>query len=473
MRLASFTALLLSATFVYCVAPAAAQSDVKTLAIQSGHSLILAEPGLTRVAVGDSQIAGVLPIGTQQVVINGKTPGRTTVFVWNKHGRMAYEVDVTQQEIYDLSSLVRDTIEDPGVSVTSTEHTIVVHGTVESIEQYSRLANILLAFDASAKAQKITIINTVTMLHPLGSLSEDIKNIPGAGAVRVDPDGKGDVIVSGFVEDRTTAEHILGHVRGLAAPYLSVDGKIVDRLETATSPQIDIKVNVLEVDDTAQRTLGNDLQSAVFNPSSGTWTFGIPSFPLIEGNVAGTQPKGFTFNAGFSRISLLSPTLNALITEGHARSLSSPDLTTLPGTEANFLVGGQIPYVTSTGLGQTSVAFQPYGVQLKVTPTILANGSIQAVVAPVISELDEANAVVQNGFSIPALTTSSLSTTAVTRPGESIILGGMMRHLESRTISKWPFLGNLPILGKLFSSTNYQNNKTNIVFVLTPSVINR
>ena len=474
MKFASSIVLMVSTSFLLCSASAGAAVQAKEVSLQSGHSIVISEPGLTRVAVGDGQIAGVLPIGTQQVVINGKAPGRTTVFVWNKHGRTAYEVNVVQQGISDLTGLLRESIDQPSVSVIATGHTIVVHGEVDNTEQFIRLANTLTQFDIAGKDQKFSIINAVSVLHPLGSLTAEIRAIPGAGQVRVDPDSKGNVVVSGFVEDRVTAERILGHVRGLAAPYLSIDGKVVDRIETATTAQIDIKVNVLEVDDTGQRSLGNYLQSASLQPD-GTYTLGSPAFPVIEGvGTASTSAgKGLTVNTSFFRTFLFAPTLEALITEGHARSLSSPDLTTLPGTEADFLVGGQIPYVTALGLNGTQVQFENYGVQLKVTPTILANGSIQAVIAPEISELDEANAVIQSGFSIPALTTSKLSTTAVTRPGQSVVLGGMLRHVESRTISKWPILGNLPILGKLFSSTNYQSNRSNVVFVLTPSIINR
>jgi pilus assembly protein CpaC len=475
MKLISSAVLIASASFLLAPALALAQENVKPISLQTGHSIVLSEPGLTRVAVGDGQIAGVLPIGTQQVVINGKAPGRTTVFVWDKHGRTTYEVEVVQQEVDNLANLIRQSINQTGVTVMSTGHTVVVGGTVDTIEQYGVITTVINQFTQPLKEAKDSVVNAVRVLHPLGSLTQEIKAMPGAGTVRVDPDGKGNVVVSGFVEDRALAEHILGHVRGLAAPYLSIDGKVVDRLETATTAQIDIKVNVLEVDDTAQHQLGNQLQSALFNPQSNTYTLGGPAFPVIEGlKPANTNTgRGLTVDTGFFRTYLLAPTLQALITEGHARTLSSPDLTTLPGTEADFLVGGQIPYIYSTGLNQTSVDFKDYGVKLKVTPTILPNGSIQAVIAPEISEIDQANAVIQNGFSIPALTTSKLSTTAVTRPGQSIVLGGMLRHLESRTIQKWPILGDLPILGKLFTSTNYQENKSNVVFVLTPTIINR
>ena len=120
-----------------------------------------------------------------------------------------------------------------------------------------------------------------------------------------------------------------------------------------------------------------------------------------------------------------------------------------------------------------SIQYENFGVQLNVTPILLGNGSVQAQIAPDISDLDFADGVNQNGFVIPALKESKLSTNVITQPGESIIMGGLVRRVETRTILKIPLLGDLPILGKLFRSTNYQNNQSDVVFVMTPTIITR
>jgi pilus assembly protein CpaC len=129
--------------------------------------------------------------------------------------------------------------------------------------------------------------------------------------------------------------------------------------------------------------------------------------------------------------------------------------------------------VTSTGLGAINVQYQPYGVQLNVTPTVRGNGSVEAVIAPEISALDYANAVVVSGFTIPALTVSQLTTDVITRPGESILMGGLVSRIEKRTVSKIPILAEIPILGKLFTSTSYQNQQSDVVFVMTPEILTR
>ncbi len=153
--------------------------------------------------------------------------------------------------------------------------------------------------------------------------------------------------------------------------------------------------------------------------------------------------------------------------------LSSPDLVTTPGNAASFLVGGSYPIPYSTGLGQVSIQYKDYGVQLNVTPTLLGNGSVEAKITPNISDLDFSNAVTENGFVIPALKTSTLSTDVITQAGESILMGGMLRRVEQRTIQKIPLLGDIPILGELFRSTNYQSQQSDVVFVMTPEIITR
>jgi pilus assembly protein CpaC len=182
--------------------------------------------------------------------------------------------------------------------------------------------------------------------------------------------------------------------------------------------------------------------------------------------------KALTSGAFFRTVTL-APTLNLLVQQGHARVLSAPDLLTSPGAQATFLVGGQIPIPFSTGLGQVSIVYKDFGVQLNVTPTLLSNGDISADITPDISDLDFQDGVSEGGFLIPALKESKLSTKVITRPGQSVVMGGMLRHVENRVIQKVPLLGDIPILGQLFRSTSYQNNQTDVVFVMTPELINQ
>ena len=448
--------------------PAAADQPT-ILSVQTGHSVVLDVAGLSRVAVGDGRIAGVVPIGTSQVVINGKSSGHTTIFIWTSQGRQTYEVTVTEQAFDDIAKLLRTAINEPDVQVVAFGANMVVRGTVPDSAAFARL-------------NEGTILNTVSIAHPLGDLPNELSQIAGATGVRIDPDAKGNVIISGSVHDRTTAEHILDKVKGLAGPYLSTDGKIIDRLALDTVSQVDVKVYVVEVDRTASSQLGLRLQTATIGGGTTSvtptanqgWT--ISSSTSLIG-VENPDPSSFfgrVFGVGnIARITQLAPTLDLMMTQGHAHLLSAPELVTTPGNEATFLVGGQIPIPVSSGLGTVSITYKDYGVNLKMTPTLLGNGDIETKLNPEVSELDTANGVNLNGFTVPGLKVSRLSTDVITQSGESIVLGGLLSRVSQKTIQKIPILGDLPILGQLFRSTTYLRQDSDVIFVMTPTIVTR
>jgi Flp pilus assembly secretin CpaC len=455
-------------------------APMTSLNIRTGESTVVPTPHLTRVAVGDGKVAGVLAVGNSEIVVSGRAPGRTTVLVWTGEGRRTYDVTVTEQNLESLRQMLQNAITEKNVRVDAVERSIVLNGTVANGESLVHLSEVVSHFEPVAAAGKFTIVNAVTVGAPLGPLQSELASSPATMGVRVDRDTKGNLIVSGQVANRQTAETVLHRVRALAGPYLAVDGKVYDRLVTATVSQVDVKVYVLEVDETGLKQLGVRLQSASFQ-RDGTYTLGGPQFPVVEspftgwnGQPPGPGTPGRALNIGaFFRSITLAPTIDAVIQNGHARILSSPDLVTLPGKEANFLVGGSIPIPVSTGLGLVAIQYKDFGVKLQVTPSILGDGNIETVIAPEVSDLDFQDGVSLNGFVVPALKTSKLSTDVVTQAGESIVMGGLLRRMEQRFVDKIPLLGDLPVLGKLFRSTRYQTQQTDVVFVMTPEVLNR
>ncbi len=452
-------------------APAFAQ-PIDAISLPSGRSTTIDAPGLTRVAVGDGRIAGVVPVGTQQVIINAKAPGHTTVLVWTNSGRREYDVTVSEQTMDDLAAMLRGSINEPGVMVEPIGRALVVRGDVADQLKANRISDLLSRFAAYAKNQKYDIVDAVTVAHPLGALQNELARDADARDVRVDYDNKGNVMVSGRVRDRAAAEAVLARVRALAGANLAADGKLIDRLQLDVQQQVDTHVYVLEVDKTAMSQLGIRLQGAFIN-TGGQVQYNNPSFPIFENpDDVGAPGKGATIGR-FVRAEFLAPTLDALIQNGNARVLSSPDLVSMPGAKADFLVGGEIPYVVATGLGQFSVQFHEYGVRLNVTPTIMPDGSVESKLTPEVSDLDFADGTSLNGIVMPAFKTSRITTDVMTKAGESIVMAGLLRRQENRTVNKIPGLGDLPILGRLFRSTSYQKQDTDVVFVLTPEVITR
>ncbi|MBD5657630.1 MAG: pilus assembly protein N-terminal domain-containing protein, partial [Candidatus Eremiobacteraeota bacterium] len=355
----------------FASAPAGADA-VEILSLQTGHSIILSTNGLSRVAVGDGRIAGVVPIGTSQLVVNGKAAGHTTIFVWTGTTRTTYELSVSSQGLDDIAKTLRAAINEPDVQVVTFNYNVIVRGSVPDVEAFNRINDILKRFngikfsETGGGATNAPFINAVSVVKPLGHLQDEIAAMPGGHSLRVDTDAKGNVIISGTVHDAVSAQRVQDRVSGLAGPYLSSDGKVINRVQMETTSQVDVKVYVLEVDKTAQSQLGLRLQTAsiggtgggtasiqgqTFNISTGTSIVGVenPNSPSIFGRA---------LNIGsIARATLLAPTLDLLLTEGHARILSSPDLVTLPGKLATFLVGGEIPIPVSNGLGTVTIIY--------------------------------------------------------------------------------------------------------------------
>jgi Flp pilus assembly secretin CpaC len=454
----------------------AADSDV--IVLETGQSTVVDAPGVSRVATGDAAIAGVVPLGSGQVVINGKGPGRTTVYIWSSYGYpQKYDVYVSGQLPNDLAKMIRTALNLPSVQVVSFRNAVIVRGTVSDQGVSDYIDSVLKRFSDLAHSQNQTLVNTVYVPHPLGAIEEELSHIPGASNIHLDYDqstgGVGNIIVSGEVRDRQQAELVLGKARGLAGRFLGTSAKVVDRLAVDLASQVDIKVYVLEMDTTGLSQLGVNFQGGFPNPSNPTQYLPVPpSFPIAESNGASALGKAFTIGAFFRSVFLL-PTLDLVLQSGHGRILSAPDLVTLPGQDAKFLVGGSIPYTYSSGFGTVSIQFQQYGVQLDVTPTILGDGKIESKIAPTVSDLDYTNTVSLNGTTVPGLTISQLSTDVITSEGEAVVMGGMLRHIEQKTIYKVPGLSAIPILGQLFQSVHYTNNETNVVFVMLPTVINQ
>jgi pilus assembly protein CpaC len=466
-------AIALAAAVTACICPAqAASAQTRLVSLAVGSSTIVAAPGMTRVAVGDAAVAGVVAAGSQ-LVINGKSAGRTTVAIWAKNDRIDYEVVVTETGLDAVEQVIRSSIDLPGVAVSQAPGTIFITGNVGSATQQSHVDEVLSRFDAFAKAKKVSIVNAVTIANPLGSLRRAMAADPAMARVQVEGDGKGNLVVSGTVHDRTSAEAALGSVRSLAGVVLWADGKIIDRIATETTTQIAIRVSILEIDRTGLQQLGIRMQGAIPDPASaGGFKIVDPNFVGIESNAVADAGRALTI-APFFRLVRLAPTLDAIVRTGHARILSQPDLVTSPGQQASFLVGGEIPYVYASGLGQTSIVFKEYGVKLDMTPTLLPDGTVETRIAPEVSDLDFSSGISLQGFVVPAFKTSRLKTVVVTRNGDSVVMGGLLRRLEQKNIDKIPLLGDLPILGKLFRSTQYRRSDTDVIFVMTPDVIVR
>lgn len=261
---------------------------------------------------------------------------------------------------------------------------------------------------------------------------------------------------------------------------LSQDGAkckicVINRLKTATPLQVTLKVRVAEVSRSLVKSIGFNILTQ--DPTSGF------QFGLGQGNPGtfGTpdSPGGFNVTPGATSLAFagklfgldILSTLDLAENDGLVTILAEPNLTALSGETASFLAGGEFPIPVSQALGSVTIEYKQFGVGLAFTPIVLADGRISMRVRPEVSELSNEGSIRLNGFEVPALTTRRAETTVELGSGQSFMIAGLLRNANTNSVDKAPFLGDLPILGALFRSTNYRRAETELVIVVTPYLV--
>jgi len=394
-------------------------SNDLTVAVGKSVVLDLARP-VTRVVVGFGDFAEAMAVSPTQVLVNGRAPGETTLILWDvSGGRQFFNVTV-------------------------------------------RASNF-------AKNDQ------------LDALRRELRTeLPGQD-VRVSEEN-GNIFLRGTVRDLTNSER--------AVTIAATAGKVVNLLDVnvpAQEPQILLKVRYMSVDRNKSRSLGLNIFSTGAGNTIGTVTtgqFSPPSISLSGSQTANgttlSQPSTnlsnelnlFAFYPGIN----LGATIQAMEQRGAAETLAEPNLLALNGKPASFLAGGEYPYPVVQGVsGGTGAAvtiqFKDYGVRLNFIPTITPRGTIRLQVAPEVSALDFADAVNLSGFTVPAITIRRVRTEVELQDGQSFAIGGLLNNTETETFQKIPFLGDIPILGKLFQSMQRNKTNTELIVLVTPEIV--
>jgi TonB family protein len=160
-----------------------------------------------------------------------------------------------------------------------------------------------------------------------------------------------------------------------------------------------------------------------------------------------------------------------LIEQDKARTLANPKLICLSGKEAAFLVGGEVPYVIQSEDNRTTVEWKEYGVNLRIRPIVNSKNEIKTEITAEVSNLDWGNAVSHEGFTIPAMTKRKVETELFLDEGDTVFFAGLIKNDDSRNIERIPWLSKIPILGELFKSTDFRDERTELVISLTPRII--
>lgn len=371
-------------------------------------TVALPEPVRSR-TVGNAAVVQTMLISPKVLYVLGSKVGTTNMFVQGRSGFCSVVDIVVSADSSSLQQAIRNLMpEETGVRVTSASGALVLTGKVSNAVQAQRIEQLAEQFLTSAN-----------------------QAVPGAD----------------------------GRSGGASQP-----GKVINMLQVAAPQQVMLEVKVAEVSKNLIKKLGvnTNLFGGIGSASYGlTGTFGIAD---AAGLLTATEHSGNAISADKRDVLV--------------KILAEPNLMAISGQKADFLAGGKLFLPMPQSNGTISLQEEPYGVGLTFTPTVLDNGRINLQVAPEVSELSQNGSSMSFGsgsnaqrWNLPIITTRRASTTVQVFDGQSFAIGGLMKNNVSGELKSLPLLGDLPLIGSLFRSTAYQEDKTELVFIVTPRLV--
>ena len=316
----------------------------------------------------------------------------------------------------------------------------------------------MFVWDAGAGIPRLF---TLEVVPDVTALQTQIQTIFPTQDLQVTTTGNS-VIISGQVRDPTIVRRVVEMAEATGAT-------VINNIQAPSAEQVLLHVRFAEVRRSALKRLGADL-----------FFRNVADLDNVVGD--GSTADIETLSEGIVNLFLsgegasLDAVISALRSNGDFRSLAEPNLITLEGQEATFLAGGEFPFPSvQGGAGGTTSAvtiqFREFGIRLRFTPDVTNSGTIRLQVAPEVSSLDFANGLVFQGFEIPALSTRRAETTVELRPGQHLAIAGLLDNTMLESVSKIPFLGDLPILGAFFSQKRNQQDRTELLVLVTPYLV--
>lgn len=408
-------ALILWPSFDLYAAPAptsdtAFESNSRKIQLSRGKSQVFKFVNkLKRISVAQPKVVEALAASPWDMVLNGKESGTTTVVVWDETGKL-FSYEVTVGGTAAMVARVRD-----------------------------RLGKVL----------------------PEEKLS-------------VESAGEG-LVISGIAGSKV-AKDVALKVGEAFAPKKVVDNIRIEELP----PQVVLKVHFAEIIKSGAIQLGwgyirhvrNNQNHGGFFPGSPGFSPSGPFLPPTSGlpgpDITFTDVISFFFGTSNRSSGFF---LRALKQNGYVRTLAEPHLRVVSGKKAKFLAGGEVPVPVPGADGTTTILFKPFGVELEFQAKVKSTGYVDLEITPSVSALDNTIAVVISGTTVPGLKKSNTTTQLEIRDGQTIAISGLINEEITRNLDSFPFLGEIPILGPLFQSKDFQEKKTELVVLVTPQVI--
>jgi pilus assembly protein CpaC len=418
-------------------------------------SRVVVLPGaVKRVSIGNPDIADVLILGSDALYVLGKDLGTTNVLLWDREDQLVSALNVfVTHDLDGLRRQIEVVLPSEKIELASVHRNIVLSGQVSSV----------VKMDAALQLAK------------------------------------------GYLEQMATAKDKLMFKEQQAGEQIDKKaGEVINLMTVGGVQQVMLQVRVAEVRRDAVKKLnaqmnalsntgkwvaggvngGASFPDALFQPGNvrvpifgnGTNAGGNPIGPVFDEFAPNTPTISSTglFGSFLSNDFLANVVLDAFQQRGLAKILAEPTLTSLTGQEAEFLSGGSFPIPVSQDRGQISVEFKDFGVKLLFVPLVLDDGRINLKLNVSVSELVDSNSLVltptdtTSRFTIPSLSERRAVSTVELYDGQSLGIAGLVNESMRSAVNKFPGLGDIPILGHLFRSQDFQKGQTELVILVTP-----
>ncbi len=276
---------------------------------------------------------------------------------------------------------------------------------------------------------------------------------------------------------KVTSAAALSQALSLARAH-APEGKVANLLEVGGVHQVMLEVRVAEMSKSLTKRLGINLAYTRGNDFGVSLLGGLTEVVKPTDATIVSSPLGFLQSPAVTSLfrfdkgqTTWTGFVDALQEDGLVKVLAEPNLITLSGKTASFLAGGEFPIPVPSGDGDITIEFKQFGVGLNFTPTVLSKDKISIQVTPEVSDLDFSVALRLQGFVVPGLRTRRTSTTVELGDGQSFAIAGLLRENVRTVVSKFPILGDIPVLGALFRSTAFQKEETELVIIVTPHLV--
>jgi pilus assembly protein CpaC len=448
--------------FFCLLLPGIAFAGVATEVVVNKSVLLNLQGPLARVSIAAPAIAELIVISPTQLQLNGKRIGSTSMIVWDNGGKTAFFDIRVKGDTGLLEAQIREAAPSDSITVDYANDTIVLAGKAANDETIAKVVSIATAYAAKNESSP-------GMGLPVAKANDAMEDGPSTGR-NSDPYNSRMDEPSGQKPDNDTGVKVLNHI-------------VVDNPQ-----QVLLEVKVAQVDKNALKSLGisflvkgngaEGFSNLVGAPDSGPTLinkFGLRNDPPgINGDtpwmgafspLASYQLGGALMKTGLGGV------LRALVTKNLAKILAEPNLLVRSGQMGKFLAGSKIPISVVSGVGAisgTTIEYIDVGVKLKFRPTVLENGLISLKIDPAeVSSI--AGTLAVNGY--PIIDTREIRTEVRLKDGESLVLAGLLSEEAVKTMSKIPLLGDIPILGALFRSTQDDKIQKELVFFISPKIV--